>query len=243
MTDWKCPRCAWVNRDFATQCLGCGLPKPESATPTKSWDLTPPDSSGMPSTANRQAALAHSGTPELAMADPLPRLAAPTINYWRTDGTNRGLLFAGAAAIISALIWYLVVVITEYELGIVAALVGWIVGTAAVIGSGKRGSLWLVGLSVLFTLMALITAEYLIAYHFTTQAFGSLELIQPPWIIIEIVIELLLASPISLLFWGFALYSAATVPFKAIAAAPAEEPSQEPSGEPLPAAPDGQVSS
>ena len=169
------------------------------------------------------------------MAEPLPLGPLAPTNRWASDGLPRGLAFAAAAAVLAAAIWYLVVVITEYELGIVAALVGWVVGTAAVIGSGRRGSLWLVAGSVLLTLTALFIAEYLILYHFATQFFGAFPLIQPPWVVIQIVIEYLASEPISLLFWGFALFSAASVPFKTIGDAP------EPAGQPLPAAPDGHV--
>jgi hypothetical protein len=169
------------------------------------------------------------------MGEPLPSPYVAPVNIWRTDGLARGLAYGAAAAVLAALIWYGVVVVTDSEFGIVAALLGWVVGTAAVIGSGRRGSMWLVGGSVLLTLAALVIAEYLIFYHIATQVLGPFDLLQSPFDIIGIVIDLLTSDPISLLFWAFALYTAASVPYKAIRGEP------KPTTQPLPAAPNGQV--
>jgi hypothetical protein len=217
MTDWKCSNCGWANRDFAAKCLSCGADKadavPMAAPPPTPWDLPPRT------------------TPQNA---PVPAAAAAA-QLPGSDSLGRGILFAAAAAVVATLLWYLVVSISGYELGIVAALVGWVVGTAAVVGAGRHSSMFLVGVSVIFTLIALVMGEYLITYHFLTQAFGQLELIQPPWVIIEIVIEVISADPLTLLFWGIALYSAASVPYKAIGAVP------QPAREPLPAPPDREM--
>jgi hypothetical protein len=208
--DWACARCGWANRDFATQCLSCGALRSEPSTPP---------------------------TPALTTAEPLPYLPGPAAaERWSTRGLGRGVLFVIAAAVLASVVWYAVVVVSGYELGIVAAGVGFVVGTAAVIGARGQSSLWLVGASVLFTLLALVYSTYLITYHFVTQIIGPVDLIQPPWVVVPIVIEVMAADPISLLFWAIALYFAASVPFKAIGAAP------EPAERPLPATPDGQVS-
>ena len=231
MTDWKCPRCDWANRGFATQCLSCGLPREEAPgahVAPKSWDLAPPrNPSG----------------PALSMAEPLSHLPPPApVDRWNTEGLGRGLLFAAGAAIIATAIWYLVTALSGYELGIVAIAVGWVVGTAAVLGARGRSSLMLVAGSVIFTLIALVYGEYLIIYHYLTQMVGPLDLLQPPWVVIPIVIEILVEDPITLLFWGIAIYSAASVPFKAIGQPAQPTAAPEPAAQPLAASPDGQVS-
>jgi hypothetical protein len=108
-----------------------------------------------------------------------------------------------------------------------------VIGAAAVLGARGRGSLWLVGSSVALTLIALTLGEYLIAYHYATGEMGlSIDLIQSPLLVIEIVAAIISSDPVTLLFWGFALLAAAWVPFKAIAPSEVTTPRPELTGSP-----------
>ena len=154
---------------------------------------------------------------ELGPMAPMPASHAPETAWFRTDGFGRGLAFALIAAVLATAIWYAVVVVTSYQVGLVAALVGWLIGTGAVLGARRRGSLWLILASVGLTLVALSVSEYLIAYHIATSVLGlEFELIQDPFLIITLVVEIVASDPTSLVFWAFALGAAAWVPFKAI---------------------------
>jgi hypothetical protein len=81
-----------------------------------------------------------------------------------------GAILGGAlAAVIGASVWYALVVLTDYKLGIVAIGVGWLVGKGVVLGSGKKrsGSLQLAG--GLLALAALVGGEYLIVNYFARK--------------------------------------------------------------------------
>jgi hypothetical protein len=150
---------------------------------------------------------------------PMPAVVSTPMPWFRIDGLRGGLAVAALAAIVATGVWYAVVAFSSYQIGFVAAAVGWVIGTGAVLGARGRGSLWLVAASVALTLVALTVGEYLIAYHYLSQepelSFG---LLQSPLLIIELVIEIIRFDPVTLLFWALALAAAAWVPFKAIGA-------------------------
>jgi len=86
------------------------------------------------------------------------------------DINMSGAVLCGAlAALIGAGIWYGLVVLSNYKLGIVAIGVGWLVGKGVVLGSGNKrsGSLQLAG--GLLALAALIGGEYLIVNYFARK--------------------------------------------------------------------------
>lgn len=127
----------------------------------------------------------------------------------------RGFLAGLMAAVLATALWYVVVVVSHYQLGIVAIVVGFIVGQAVVLGARRRGSVLLVGISVALTLFALVISEYLIVANFVSQQLGpgeTIEIIQPPSFVVEIVIESIKAEPLTLAFWAIALFQAFTIP-------------------------------
>jgi hypothetical protein len=125
-----------------------------------------------------------------------------------------GGLFAGiVAAVLATALWYAVVVVSHYQLGIVAIVVGFLVGQAVVLGASNRGSIALVGISVVLTVLALVISEYLIIANFVGQELGeTIEVIQPPGFVLEVVIESVKADPLTLAFWAIALFQAFTIP-------------------------------
>lgn len=211
MADWRCPNCGWQNREFSDLCVSCGLPRPTGADTSDSTSQAlerPP--LGMPPT------LASSP----GEADALgvgPNVAEAQSQPFGILGLSRGIVFAVAGAILASAIWYAVVTFSSLQIGFVASAVGWLIGTAAVVGARGRGSVWLAGVSVLLTVMALGVSEYLIAYHMTTRDLGiSFSLVQPPDVILDVVLGVLQGDPVTLAFWAFAVALAAYVPMKAI---------------------------
>jgi hypothetical protein len=153
-------------------------------------------------------------------------------SWFTSEGLARGSVFAAIAALVASALWYAVVAISEYQIAFVAIGVGWVVGTAAVLGARGRGSIPLSAVSGVLTLAALFVSEYLIDYHYITQIVGPMDLIQPPDLVIALVIDSLSADPATLLFWAFALAAAVWLPFKAIAFEGTQPPSL--SGSPNP---------
>jgi len=217
MADWNCSSCGWVNREFSATCLSCGAPQTAAAPVGRQASPASPP------------AWDHAPQPQLTTHDPLPSVAAPPTRWFRVDGLLGGLTLAALAAVAASATWYGVVALSEYQIGFVAVAVGWVIGTGAVLGARRRGSLWLAGGSILLTLAALAVSEYLIAYHYATQELGlALDLIQPLDFMISVVLEVLAADPATLVFWGFAIAAAGWVPFKAIMASGDQNPRPDP---------------
>lgn len=87
-------------------------------------------------------------------------------NRWRTY-----LLAAGAglvAAVIGAVLYYAVIAITDYEIGIVAILIGYMVGWAVRKGSGGWGGLR-------YQVLALVLTYFAVGLAYTPLAFAGME--------------------------------------------------------------------
>ena len=131
----------------------------------------------------------------------------------------QALLLGLLAAAVASAIWYAVVVVTKYELGIVAVAVGWLVATAVMLGAGRKRGRVLQIMAVIITLLALAFSEYLIVRYFVVQnlaeeGYTGFPLLFPLHIMLGLVIEGLKVSPITLLFWVIALWQAFVTPGK-----------------------------
>jgi hypothetical protein len=115
-------------------------------------------------------------------------------------------------AIVASAVWYGVVAATQFQVGLVAIAVGWIVGQAVVFGAQRRFSVVLVPISVVLTLLALATSEYLIVLHFVSQEIGPVDFVQPPGLVVEVITASLQADPLTLVFWAIALFQAFVIP-------------------------------
>jgi hypothetical protein len=131
-----------------------------------------------------------------------------------------GAIVGGAVgAIVSAALWYLVVTATHVQAGIVAIAVGWIVGQAVVLASGRR-SLDLVAVSVTWTALALVAAQYLIAIRLLNDllvqagADFQLPLFVSPGATVDVVVAWLQDDPLTLVFWAIALFEAVVIPWR-----------------------------
>jgi len=125
------------------------------------------------------------------------------------------VLFGVGAAVISALIWYAVVAITDYQLGIVAIAVGWIVAQAVILGSGRKRGPVVQLISVLAIIFAMALGQYLIIRHFLIKAgFENLPLFMNLKLIFTFIVEVIKEDPLVLVFWLIAAIEGIVLPAK-----------------------------
>lgn len=135
---------------------------------------------------------------------------------WLDVAAGTGLGLAAAAA--GALGWFLIVLISGSEYGIIAGLFGILVGRAVVLGSGAARSRRLQLVSVGVTLLGLIAAHYLIYRHFLAvfvakEGGGPVPVLLAPGEAIALVGDGLRADLWwTLLFWALALWPAWAIP-------------------------------
>ena len=176
------------------------------------WYETVIDGGVRPSTI---AAMAYQGFEGFPSAEESERKRLETPNL------TRALLFGLVAAVIGGAIWFGIVWVTNRELAIVAILVGFLVGQAIVIGSGRRYGRRLQALSVVLTLGAMVLAEYLIvrqsavAYILDTygqDAANAVPLFLPVDVASDFIVGGIQDDPVQLLFWAIALWTAFRIP-------------------------------
>lgn len=121
-----------------------------------------------------------------------------------------------ALGIIGALIWFGAVVITKWQVGLVALVAGYLAGLGVFIGSGKRRSINLQILSAVIALASILFGEYLIANHFARDLLisegyfvGSYFL--NPLGVLEIMFISITRDLLTLVFWGIAVWVGYTV--------------------------------
>jgi hypothetical protein len=157
------------------------------------------------------------GSPTASVGAPMIGVQPEPVNPANLLG---GILLGALGAVVATVLWILVVVITEYQLGIVAIAVGFIVGWATLFGASRKRSVLLAILSAVFTLLAMALSEYFIVRHFAIQQLaaegytGDVALFLPLADIIDIITESLGENPTTLLFWAIALFEAFVIPFR-----------------------------
>ena len=226
MSDWVCGRCKSINRERAAACYSCGgirgaiqlEPSSAVATPASAMGTRAVPAALEPTAAPLAAATLASGIPVAEVTAPAP--AEPA-----TMGDIAGGVIGGAiGAVLATALWYGVVAITNWQVGIIAVAVGFIVGQGVVFGAGRHPSIALVPISVAFTLVSLVVSEYLIARHFlgiaaaeisaefgVTIAEVEAEFASP----IDLLRFSLESEPITLLFWAIAGWEAFIIPMRA----------------------------
>ena len=245
MSDWVCGRCKSINRERAATCYSCGgirgaiqlepsgaVATPASAMGTRAVPATLETATSSPGAALATGtAAAPFATATLASGIPVAEVTAPAPAEPATMGDIAGGVIGGAiGAVLATALWYGVVAITNWQVGIVAVAVGFVVGQGVVFGAGRHPSIALVPISVAFTLVALVVSEYLIANHFYGVAIAEIAaemglsveevagvaglagLSSTP---IELIRFSLESEPITLLFWAIAGWEAFVIPMRA----------------------------
>lgn len=227
MSDWVCGRCKSINRERAATCYSCGGIRGAIQLEPSGAVATPASAMGTRAVpvAAEAAAAAPLATATLASGIPVAEVTAPAPAEPATMGDIAGGVIGGAiAAVLATALWYGVVAITNWQIGIVAVAVGFIVGQGVVFGAGRHPSIALVPISVVFTLVSLVVSEYLIARHFlgiaaaeisaefgVTIAEVEAEFASP----IDLLRFSLETEPITLLFWAIAGWEAFIIPLRA----------------------------
>lgn len=120
-----------------------------------------------------------------------------------------GLIFG----IIGGIIWFGVVVLTKWQFGLIAVIAGYLSGLGVYLGSGKKKGVNLQIISCLLAFISIMIGEYLITNHFTykyliEQGYQVTGYLLSPIKIMPIVFTSLKDDPLTLLFWGIAVYAA-----------------------------------
>jgi uncharacterized membrane protein len=123
-------------------------------------------------------------------------------------------LFASfGAALISAFLWYGLVIITGKLIGVAAIAVGWIVAQATMFGARQKRGCLIQLISVFATGFAMLLSEYLIVRYVVVQSlaakgYTNFPLFMPLDVILNSISLGISKSPLTLLFWGIALWEA-----------------------------------
>jgi len=80
-----------------------------------------------------------------------------------------GLLGGVLGALFSALIWVVIVALTDYEIGVMAFGVGILVGYSVLLFAGKKRSRGLQVIAAAFSALSVFGAQYLIFYYYFNQ--------------------------------------------------------------------------
>ena len=147
--------------------------------------------------------------------------AASTEQQMQAETENPNLVVAVlaglAAAVVGTLVWYGVVVITNYQMGFIAVGVGWLVAMAVVFGSGRKRGPALQAISVAITLAALFMSEWLIVRYYAIeylaeQGLAEIAVFWPLGAMLELVVASIGENLFTLIFWAIALWAAFSTP-------------------------------
>lgn len=208
---WECQVCKGQMEDDVSVCKGCGAKK------------------GAP--AKTAPAATHSAT----------EVKVPEIRVQTEPEEPRigvAIIFGGLSAVVCSVLWYGAVVLTGYQLGILAVAIGFLVAHAVVYGAkGQRGVPYQV-ISVVFILLSMGLSDYLIIRHFFVKELAGAGAEVPLFLGLDVMVDLVVLyikeDPLTLLFWGFAVFEGIKIPSKAAlakaqaAAAAEEEAKKEP---------------
>lgn len=128
-----------------------------------------------------------------------------------------GVAAAAAAGLVGALVWFGVVVVTDFKVGLLAVGIGWLIGFAAMKAAGGPSPA-LPWISLAIALAAMVGGEYLIVNHFVTKAAGDPGLAFIPF---DMFLEVYGRgfNPMDLLFYAIGAWEAYKLPARALRAA------------------------
>lgn len=134
---------------------------------------------------------------------------------------GKPVLFGLMAAIISAVVWEQSVVITHYKLGLIAVVVGALVGFAVLRGAGGSLGKALPAIGALCAGFAILLGEFLIMQH-QVAVIAAEKQVQIPAVKLFMAFPLYLGSDVGIIGWviiAFGIYNGWKIPKRAIEAA------------------------
>jgi hypothetical protein len=140
---------------------------------------------------------------------------APTV---AKNELGRAFVIGVAAAVLGGGIWYGVAAATSYHVGLVAIVVGALVGVGVAYEQVGRDRVPLQAMAVLLTLVALFFAEYFIVRHAAIDALSArgrdtnIALFLSPGDMIQVVQDDISDDPSILLFAAIAVFQAWRIP-------------------------------
>lgn len=132
----------------------------------------------------------------------------------RTGRVGRALLFGAGAAVAGGVLYLVVATVTGYVIGLIAIVVGWMVGRAVSVGSEQRGGWLYQVMAVGFTYVAICTSYIPQLVEAWGEPGGAEELSGAALYVGAFIISLAVpvlsigASPIGALILGFGLFQA-----------------------------------
>ena len=132
----------------------------------------------------------------------------------RTGRIGRAILFGAGAAVAGSILYFVVLAATGYEIGLIAILVGWMVGRAVSIGSHGRGGWAYQVVAVGFTYLAICTSfipQILEAWRQSGEATelpGALLYVASFTLSLVLPVLSITQAPIGALILGFGLFQA-----------------------------------
>jgi hypothetical protein len=126
------------------------------------------------------------------------------------------LLLGLIAGLLGAIVWFLILVKTGWEIGFVAVGLGYVVGVAAMRGAGGKRGRRVQLTAVAATVLVMLFTQYLIGQHFlgrilVREGYEPPPLLLPPDAMLTVTL-LSLMDLATLALWGFALIFAYSVP-------------------------------
>lgn len=151
------------------------------------------------------------GAPTAPSPSPVPITPAAPANL------GLGVAAAAGAGLVGALVWFGVVVASDFKLGLLAVGIGWLIGFAAMKAAGGPSPA-LPWISLALALAAMVGGEYLIVNHFVTKAAGDPGLAFIPFdLFLEVYGKAF--NPMDLLFYAIGAWEAYKLPARALRAA------------------------
>lgn len=132
----------------------------------------------------------------------------------RTGRVGRALLFGAGAAAAGSLVYFVVLAVTGYEIGLIAVLVGWMVGRAVSAGSDHRGGWLYQAMAIGFTYVAICTSylPHIVATWRqsgdASELTGAVMYIGAFLVSLTLPVATIAAAPIGALIMAFGLYQA-----------------------------------
>lgn len=135
----------------------------------------------------------------------------PADESTRLGRSSRALVFGSVAATLCAALWYAVMKITGYELGLIALIVGLVVGVAVRLGSKERGGWVYQGMAVTLTYLAIVSTYVPIMAEALSEGMAEAPAgpvsssVEPPGAVLyAVAVPLALISPILMVLDDFA---------------------------------------